>query len=223
VLRSKWGSENKMTLMIKGIGVATAAFALAFALAPVDSARADAVVYNYVGADFINAHDPFSTTENLTGTISFAAPLAANLTLNSGSTNSNVTPVSFSFTAGPETLTNASFSANDTTFRFSTDAAGNITAWDIVIGLGGGGQINIDNYGDVFGPELGDQVAVGGNFQGDSGFDPGEAFALNRAAGQFEIAAAVPEPSTWAMMILGFCGLGFMAYRRKSAPTFRLA
>jgi hypothetical protein len=29
------------------------------------------------------------------------------------------------------------------------------------------------------------------------------------------ILAAVPEPSTWAMMILGFCGLGFMAYRRK--------
>jgi hypothetical protein len=28
---------------------------------------------------------------------------------------------------------------------------------------------------------------------------------------------AVPEPSTWAMMILGFCGLGFMAYRRKDA------
>jgi hypothetical protein len=27
----------------------------------------------------------------------------------------------------------------------------------------------------------------------------------------------VPEPSTWAMMILGFCGLGFMAYRKKSA------
>jgi hypothetical protein len=27
--------------------------------------------------------------------------------------------------------------------------------------------------------------------------------------------SAVPEPSTWAMMILGFCGLGFVAYRRK--------
>jgi PEP-CTERM motif len=27
--------------------------------------------------------------------------------------------------------------------------------------------------------------------------------------------AAVPEPSTWAMMILGFAGIGFMAYRRK--------
>jgi hypothetical protein len=29
---------------------------------------------------------------------------------------------------------------------------------------------------------------------------------------------AVPERSTWAMMILGFAGVGFMAYRRKSKP-----
>jgi hypothetical protein len=32
---------------------------------------------------------------------------------------------------------------------------------------------------------------------------------------------AVPEPSTWAMMMLGFAGVGFMAYRRK--PATRLA
>jgi hypothetical protein len=31
--------------------------------------------------------------------------------------------------------------------------------------------------------------------------------------------AAVPEPSTWAMILLGFVGLGFMAYRRKSKPA----
>jgi hypothetical protein len=30
---------------------------------------------------------------------------------------------------------------------------------------------------------------------------------------------AVPEPSTWAMLILGFAGIGFMAYRRKMQPT----
>jgi hypothetical protein len=34
---------------------------------------------------------------------------------------------------------------------------------------------------------------------------------------------AVPEPSTWAMMALGFAGTGFMAYRRKSKPALRLA
>lgn len=33
--------------------------------------------------------------------------------------------------------------------------------------------------------------------------------------------AAVPEPSTWAMMILGFAGVGFIAYRRrKQSPAF---
>jgi PEP-CTERM motif len=36
--------------------------------------------------------------------------------------------------------------------------------------------------------------------------------------------SAVPEPSTWAMMILGFFGVGFMAYRRKSSASgLRLA
>ena len=35
--------------------------------------------------------------------------------------------------------------------------------------------------------------------------------------------AAVPEPSTWAMMILGFAGIGFIAYRRKSKPALMAA
>ena len=36
--------------------------------------------------------------------------------------------------------------------------------------------------------------------------------------------AAVPEPSTWLMMIAGFFGLGFMAYRRENqAPALRIA
>jgi hypothetical protein len=31
--------------------------------------------------------------------------------------------------------------------------------------------------------------------------------------------SAVPEPSTWVMMVLGFAGFGFMAYRRKQKPA----
>jgi hypothetical protein len=34
--------------------------------------------------------------------------------------------------------------------------------------------------------------------------------------------AAVPEPSTWAMMLLGFAGIGFMAYRSKNNVVFRI-
>jgi hypothetical protein len=39
---------------------------------------------------------------------------------------------------------------------------------------------------------------------------------------QLTVADAVPEPSTWAMMILGFLGLGYMAYWRKNG-TVRFA
>jgi Carbohydrate binding domain/PEP-CTERM motif len=38
-----------------------------------------------------------------------------------------------------------------------------------------------------------------------------------------QIAGAVPEPSTWAMMLLGFAGVGFMAYRQKSKPALMAA
>ena len=35
--------------------------------------------------------------------------------------------------------------------------------------------------------------------------------------------ASVPEPSTWAMMVLGFAGVGYMAHRRRSRLNARTA
>ncbi len=37
------------------------------------------------------------------------------------------------------------------------------------------------------------------------------------------VVAAVPEPGTWAMMILGFAGVGFVAYRRRGAGALKFA
>ena len=54
-------------------------------------------------------------------------------------------------------------------------------------------------------------------FIGPSGF-----YADNSGSFTIQI-SAVPEASTWAMMILGFMGVGFMAYRRKNTSAFRLA
>jgi hypothetical protein len=51
-------------------------------------------------------------------------------------------------------------------------------------------------------------TAVGGLFQD---------IRQDRIGGVGPITSAVPEPSTWAMMILGFFGVGFMAYRRRSS------
>ena len=40
---------------------------------------------------------------------------------------------------------------------------------------------------------------------------------------QPDVVTGVPEASTWAMMILGFAGVGFLAYRRRNQGHVRLA
>jgi hypothetical protein len=45
----------------------------------------------------------------------------------------------------------------------------------------------------------------------------GGAFTLTSAEDATFTAAVVPEPSTWAMMLIGFAGLGYAGYRRARA------
>lgn len=57
-------------------------------------------------------------------------------------------------------------------------------------------------------------------FQGLGNANQG--FASDIVVDNFDV-SAVPEASTWAMMLLGFAGVGAMAYRRRNAVTaFRL-
>jgi len=50
----------------------------------------------------------------------------------------------------------------------------------------------------------------------DPNFADGGEFSLLISPGVGNSVSAVPEPSTWAMLLLGFAGIGFMTYRRKS-------
>jgi hypothetical protein len=50
------------------------------------------------------------------------------------------------------------------------------------------------------------------------GVDDGQVLSSNSFQ-VLGVTSAVPEPSTWAMMILGFFGLGYMGYRRRSSVT----
>jgi hypothetical protein len=38
-----------------------------------------------------------------------------------------------------------------------------------------------------------------------------------------DVASGVPEPRTWAMLVIGFCGLGVLAYRRKDKLAHSVA
>lgn len=55
---------------------------------------------------------------------------------------------------------------------------------------------------------------------GTSIFNPRDTEALT---GTISMTAAVPEPSTWAMMVLGFAGLGFLAHRRRSSGALAVS
>ena len=50
-----------------------------------------------------------------------------------------------------------------------------------------------------------------------SSFGPKIDLTIVSYGGEFILGGAVPEPSTWAMMLLGFAGLGYAGYRRASS------
>jgi hypothetical protein len=83
---------------------------------------------------------------------------------------------------------------------FSSVITGSVT------GANGGVQINFDNTPQSFTSNSGPFTF----FVNDLGVNSN---GVNNISGVIQ---AIPEPSTWAMMILGFFGIGFMAYRRKS-------
>ena len=70
------------------------------------------------------------------------------------------------------------------------------------------------NRGDI---SLGDEIIFFARWSGAN--DGAESFFLVAEPG----VAAVPELSTWMMMLCGFAGLGFMAYRRREGTQLRLA
>ena len=76
------------------------------------------------------------------------------------------------------------------------------------------------------GPLLDDAKEYHKLFPGDTAFNQ-NAFDVNKEPwimlSQVEFTTAVPEPSTWLMMMVGFAGVGFAAYRRKSKSCLAVA
>jgi PEP-CTERM motif len=98
---------------------------------------------------------------------------------------------------------------------------------------GQGGGITIDqipvaklsNTAGVTGGKIG-EIDAGGAvlFSADEQLIDGTYALGDTGSDTFTIAAAVPEPTTWAMMLLGFAGIGFTAYRKKrTAAQCRMA
>jgi PEP-CTERM motif len=66
------------------------------------------------------------------------------------------------------------------------------------------------DYSNYIGPDGG----ISSNFFFTAPPDSSVAVDLVNSDGQtFQLALGTPEPSTWAMTLLGFAGLGFVGYR----------
>ena len=127
----------------------------------------------------------------------------------------------------PQTTTLTSLGAGNNYIGLywgSIDTYNNIQITDV---MGGVYNINSTNFAQLS-PSNGDQGVLGSKYVNifSSLAIANVVFSSTSQAFEFDnlTVAAVPEASTWAMMILGFLGLGFLGYRRSSANSaFRMA
>jgi Carbohydrate binding domain/PEP-CTERM motif len=111
----------------------------------------------------------------------------------------------------------ASGANNPFTFSLTSALGGNILATNT------SSQVTVGSWTDYMytftAPTTSSYVL---DFDFTSGKTPAKDVVLDGVS----IAAAVPEPATWAMMLLGFLGLGFLGYRKSSkagSGSFRVA
>jgi hypothetical protein len=83
------------------------------------------------------------------------------------------------------------------------------------LGFAGGTVGSYDTFSQTFATTPGAEYVYEFMFFNDLSDDP----STNAPSGLLvtTTASAVPEPSTWAMMILGFVGIGAMTYRRRKS------
>jgi hypothetical protein len=170
--------------------------------------QASATIYTYTG----NA-DP-STGNYITGSVDLncaGSCAAGNYVYNSGIS-------SFSFTDNT--------SANVPVFTISSSTPGvAFYGWVEFLSLNNAGQVTDWFFFAEIAALSKGILTTGPNWCGpgcavDQFYDHGRtSVEISNHPGTWQV-AAVPEPSTWAMMILGFAGVGFIAYRRRKVAAF---
>jgi len=144
----------------------------ALSLAYPASVRAVPITYQYTGNHFTDVSGPYTTSMFVTAMVTLAAPLAANMP-----PFTDVTPIAFTFFDGVQTLSSSNPDIDLDTFQVGTNAAGQITSWQILVTSGpvtsnifiitSGGPIDIHPH------DTGGQPDLEGGAEGFNFFMPG--------------------------------------------------
>jgi hypothetical protein len=184
-------------------------------------------VYTFTEGSAADAVGNFSFTTSLSG--AQLDNLAPGTNITNSITTAFTFPVNFPYLADkagfPIGVNNPIPSA---TVSIGTNAAGQITSWSISEGyFASYPAFPGENPNDFFGTYTVTTTNTGDSIvfvtDNDAGFAPGNGSGpFTTGTGSFgALVAPVPEPSTWAMMIIGFLGLGFTAYRRRRQTVVR--
>ena len=204
---------------------------------------AQVTTYNSQGT-FSAAVGPV-TTETFSGCPSATTSFSGTVSDSTGPCSGIVSGVTYSPQQGSLYIAAANQSSNPTTALgldyFSGDPItitfdNAISAWgaDLFQNFGGGSQSGNDaafvialyGAGDVLIDTLNTMVASnGGSFFGFTSTSPFVRVDVSQTGGFAVVdnvqwaSSAVPEPATWAMMLLGFGAIGFSLRRRNAART----
>jgi hypothetical protein len=195
-------------MSVRKYALATAAAMLALAsLLPASDAKASILTesYTFTGTNY-SASGQFTFDSVTDNVLSFGGSVSALTPATGGAVNGLLgTPTSVGTNLFPGIVNSGGWTYND---RFDP-VSGKFSGDGVMFGFGG---TNIGNFYTAGGVDYLSVDSPGGLL-----YNPGDIGILQ--------VAAVPEASTWAMMILGFCGIGFMAYRKKQgeASSFRFA
>jgi PEP-CTERM motif len=140
----------------------------------------------------------------------YAAPLGMGTSTVTGTTYMAVEG------GGTEEVTFATPQTSLSLYWGSIDGDGNINSLSISMGAY---TLTGVELATMFGADgNGNQVSpLGNQLIRITGLDPFTVASFSSTRNAFEFSlASVPEPSTWAMMTLGFAGLGYAAFRRNT-------
>jgi hypothetical protein len=158
----------------------------------------------------------FATAPNLYGAASFDPNLSETLTISVNNTFST-TELSFILINGMTSTVSYLATAFSGATSVASQTLTNISSNQSTSGFG---LVDLINAGGITKVEIAPVgLPTGFDFFIDTiAFNESIQTAINSPS-----PGGVPESSTWAMMLLGFGGIGVMAYRRKNKATFRFA
>jgi len=165
-----------------------------------------AETYTYKGNDFTTVTGTgLTTSDSVTGSFTLASPLGVNL--NGG--NVAASALSFSFTDGPDTITNSTPGVDSCncspTIDIWTDGSGNIINWDIGLTVGNLGSETIlsqDYFAGIF---TGTLIRDSGNLDNsgnNTASNSGEAGTWTASS-----SSAAPEPGSIWLLGAGLAAL----------------